>query len=254
MTVCSPSLRDQVAELVKVVVEHCNGRAKVIAADNSWPTRKAVDHAKQCSQIGADLLMLLPPDWAASTSTDCLVQHFNAVGEHIPTMIVTAFFTTMGPRPPGRQMEIIQALHEQCPNLVAVKDDVLGEAGNRMCMLVRDRWAVVSGGYMANHMLQVPYGVDGYLCLLMSFRPDLGWQYFDAVKRKDFAEAWRIIREVEWPLRDLMGTFSCSPNCVWHGISEAFGISGRHLPLPYYTLTEEEMERLSTGLKELNLL
>ena len=106
---------DQVAELVKVVVQHSNGRAKVIAADRSWATPKAVAFAEYCKEIGADLLMLLPPDWASSSETAQLVQHFNAVGEHLPTMIVTAFFSMGGPRPPGRQMEVLRALYEGRP-------------------------------------------------------------------------------------------------------------------------------------------
>ena len=245
---------DQVAELVRVVVEQSRGRARVIAADNSWATPKAAAFAEYCQGIGADLLMLLPPDWASSSTTDTLVEHFNAVGRHMPTMIVTAFFSHMGPRSQDRQLGVIRELYERCPDLVAVKDDLLGEAGMRMCMLVHDRWAVVSGGWMSNHTLQVPYGVDGYLCLIMSFRPDIAWRYFDAVKEGRYPEAWRVVREIEWPLRDLMGSFGVSLNSVWHGMSELFGISGRHLPLPYYTLTDEQMERLEQGLRDLDFL
>ena len=40
---------DQVAELARVVIEHNNGRAKVIAADKSWATPKAVSYAEYCS-------------------------------------------------------------------------------------------------------------------------------------------------------------------------------------------------------------
>ena len=245
---------DQVAELVRVVVEQSRGRARVIAADNSWATPKAAAFAEYCKGIGADLLMLLPPDWASSSTTDTLVEHFNAVGRHMPTMIVTAFFSHMGPRSPDRQLGVIRELYERCPDLVAVKDDLLGEAGMRMCMLVHDRWAVVSGGWMSNHTLQVPYGVDGYLCLIMSFRPDIAWRYFDAVREGRYPDAWRVVREIEWPLRDLMGSFGVSLNSVWHGMSELFGISGRHLPLPYYTLTDEQMERLEQGLRDLDFL
>ena len=245
---------DQIAELVKVVVEHSNGRAKVIAADNSWATPKAVAFAEYCKQIGADLLMLLPPDWAASSEPEQLVQHFNAVGEHMPTMIVTAYFTMMGARPAGRQMEVLRALYEGAPNLVAVKDDILGDAGNRMCMMVHDRWAVVSGGLMANHTLQVPYGVDGYLCLIMSYRPDIAWEYLNAVKAGDFETSWRMIREIEYPLRDLLTSFGVSMNSAWHGLSEVFGISGRYLPLPYYTLNDEQMEILAQGARDIGFL
>ncbi len=44
---------EEIAELVKVVVEQANGRAKVIAADNSWATPKAVSYAEYCRDLGA---------------------------------------------------------------------------------------------------------------------------------------------------------------------------------------------------------
>jgi dihydrodipicolinate synthase/N-acetylneuraminate lyase len=245
---------DEVAELAWVVVEHNRGRAKVIAADNSWATPKAVAYAQYCKQIGADLLMLLPPDWGASTTPDTLVDHFNAVGQHMPTMMVTAFFTMSGPRPLAGQLEVIRQLYERAPNQVAVKDDILGELGTNLCLMTHERWAVVSGGLMSNHTLQVPYGVDGYLCLLMSYKPEIAWQYFNAVQANDFQTAWRIIREIEKPLMKLLGRAEGGFNAAVHGMSELFGISGRHLPPPYHTMTDAEMEELADGLKGMGLL
>ena len=229
----------EVAEVAEVVVRHNRGRAKVITADRQWATPKAVSYAKYCKELGADLLMLLPPDWAASTTPESLVDHFNAVGRHMPTMLVTAFFKqsgVLGTRSPDFQMEVIRNLYERAPNQIAVKDDVLGEAGVNMCLLTHERWAIVSGGLMSNHMLQVPYGVDGYLCLLMSYKPEISWRYFNAVQKGDLPAAWRVIREIEKPLRSMMGTFEGGFNTVVHGMSELFGISGRHLrpPLPHH--------------------
>ena len=74
---------------------------------------------------------------------------------------------------------------------------MLGDFGTNLCLLTHERWAVVSGGLMSNHLLQLPYGVDGYLCLLMSYKPEIAWQYWNAVGERDFETAWRIIREIE---------------------------------------------------------
>ena len=244
---------DEVAEVARVVVEQTQGRAKVIAADNGWPTRKAVAYAEYCRQIGADLLMLLPPDWASSSTPRTLIQHFNAVGQHLPTMLVTAFFTQSG-RSESFQLETIRALYEGAPNLVAVKDDVLGNVGTNLCLITHQRWAVVSGGLMSNHMLQVPYGVDGYLCLLMSYRPEIAWQYWNAYQDGDFDTAWKIIREIEKPLMDCMSAVEGGFNAAVHGMAELFGINSRHLPLPYHTLSDEQMEQLAESLRKLKLL
>ncbi len=248
---------DEVARLAKVVVEHTRGRAKVIAADNIWPTRKAVAFAEYCKEIGADLLMLMPPDWGASTTCETIVQHFNAVGEHMPVMLVTAFFEqsgVFGARPGSFRMDVIRALLERVPNMVAIKDDVLGDFGFKLCTLAHDRWAIVSGGWMFNHTQQVPYGVDGYLALFMSYKPQIDWQYWNAIQTGDFDTAWKIIREIEMPVRDFIMSFEGGFNSAVHGMFELFGICGRHLPRPYHTLTDEQMEKLATFFKTMRWL
>lgn len=245
---------NEIAELAKVVVQHTAGRAKVIAADNMWGTRKAVEYARYCADIGADFLMLLPPDWAGQTTPETLVSHFNAVSEHIPTMLVTAFFLQGGGRSGSFRMDVIRALYEQVPGLIAVKDDVVGDFGIELCTLVHDRWAVVSGGLMKNHVLQVPFGVDGYLSLLMSFRPDISWQYWDHIQAGNYESAWKICREKEMPLVRYWNSGVGGFNPLVHGILELFGICGRYLPLPYHTLTDPQMERLKDFLISEGLL
>ena len=64
---------DDIAQITKVVVQHVNHRAFVVAADDSWWTGKLVEFAKYCADLGADMLMVKPPDWAASTTVDSLV-------------------------------------------------------------------------------------------------------------------------------------------------------------------------------------
>lgn len=249
---------EEVALLAKVVVEHAAGRTRVIAADNGWAINKAVAYGEYCAEIGADLLMLLPPDWASSTTPETVVTHFNAVSEHVPTMLVTAFFNQGGVfagRSAGFQLAVARALYEGVPGMVAVKDDILGDPGIELCMRTRDRWAVVSGGLMKNHALFVPYGVDGYLCLFMSFKPETAWQYFDAMKSGDFETAWRIIREIERPVMDLLqssgeGGF----NTAVHGLMELFGICQRYLRLPYHTMTDAQLEKLEDSIRRLGLL
>ena len=239
---------EEVALLAKVVIEHTAGRAKVIAADNGWATNKAVAYAEYCAEIGADILMLLPPDWAASTTPDTVVAHFNAAGAHMPLMLVTAFFTqsgVMGHRTEQFRMDVIGALYERTPALVAIKDDVCGEFGNELCAKTHDRWSFVSGGWMMNHFPTVPHGANGYLCTFMSFKPDVAWQYWNRLKAGDLEAAKLVVDEIETPLREHMTTaYVGGPNAVIHGMMELFGVCSRHLRLPYHTLTDDQLEKL----------
>ena len=49
-----------------------------------------MDLARFAAGAGADVLMVLPPDWDASTTPDMLAEHYGAVAAHIPVML-TAF-------------------------------------------------------------------------------------------------------------------------------------------------------------------
>ena len=244
---------DEVAELAKVVVRHTAGRAKVIAADNAWATGKAVAYAEYTREIGADLLMLLPPDWASSTTPDTLVDHFNAVGQHMPLMLVTAFFN-QGDRSDGFGKDVVRALYEKVPSMVAIKDDVLGDFGNWLCRFAHDRWAMVSGGLMKNHLAQVPYGVDGYLCAFMSFQPEIAWQYWKAIQACDLKEAGRIVCDVETPVWEHFESYTGGFNAVMHGIFQLKGICSGYLRPPYHTLPDEQLERLGAFLKAKGLM
>jgi 4-hydroxy-tetrahydrodipicolinate synthase len=245
---------DEVAELARTVVEHTAGRAKVIAADNMWATPKAVAYAEYCAEIGADLLMLLPPNWAGSTTPDSLVTHFAACGVHLPTMVVTAYFNQGAVPPVSACMDLIKRLHAQVPSVVAIKDDLLGELGVQICSSVRPEWAVVSGGLMRNHTFQVPWGVDGYLSMFMSFRPDIAWKYFEAIESGNYHGAWETMRQIEGPLRDYMGKSPGGFNAIVHGLSELYGVSGRYLRPPYTTLTDAQMDDLAGVCKDLGIL
>lgn len=79
----------EVAELTKFVVAQTAGRAMVVAADRIWWTGKDVEFAKYAREVGADMVMVLPPDWAGSCTEDTLVAHYAAVAEHMPVMFVT---------------------------------------------------------------------------------------------------------------------------------------------------------------------
>ncbi len=70
--------------------------AMVVAADRHSATGQSVAFAKYVREIGADVLMVLPPDWAASCTPRSFVEHYAAVAEQIPVMVVTGVFIPRG--------------------------------------------------------------------------------------------------------------------------------------------------------------
>ena len=80
---------EEIADVTRVVVEHADGRAMVIAADNAWWTGKAIDFARYAASIGADMLMLMPPNWGKSCTPQTFAEHYAAIAKEIPVMVVT---------------------------------------------------------------------------------------------------------------------------------------------------------------------
>ena len=240
---------DEMAAVTRVVVEQTAGRAAVVAADRIWWTGKTVEFARYTAEVGADLLMVLPPDWAQSCTADTLVEHYAAVAAEIPVMVVTNVFG----RSPAVGLEVLERLRDGVPGVIAIKDDLVGSFARRMALLVHGHWAVISGGQKENHFDLVHYGCDGYLSTLVAFAPHITNVYWQAVQAEDWEGAGRVIREYDMPffeaILDMPGGF----DAALHGIYELFGISQRWRRPPYHSLSDEEMERLAQLLSDLNL-
>ena len=121
-----------VAELTKMVVEETAGRAMVVAADRDWWTGEAVEFAKYAREVGADVLMAKPPIWGGSATKETFVEHFAALAEHIPVMVVTNVFSPS----PELGLATIERLRDEVDGIVAIKDDLGGEFVRKMCVLV----------------------------------------------------------------------------------------------------------------------
>lgn len=246
------ALSDQeIGDITRITVEHVRGRAMVIAADRHYNTGQAVAFAEYCREIGADLLMVMPPDWAQSCTPETLAAHYSVIAEHMPVMIVTNVFI---PRGEGFGLRTLEKTLEGSPNVVAIKDDMCGAFARKMALKVHDRCAVIAGGQKQNHLNTHPYGCAGYLSTFISFRPDIARRYWAAIQAGDIDAAAAVIRDFDFPFFELISGLTGGFDAGMHGILELFGICGRWRRSPYYTLSEEEMDQLRAGLHDRGIL
>ena len=235
-------LTDQeVGEVTKVVAEHTAGRALVVAADRIWWTGKEVEFAQYARSVGADVLMVLPPDWAASCTVKSLVDHYAAVAEHIPVMVVTNVFA----RSHDLGLEVMKVLRDEVDNVVAVKDDLVGTFARRLALLVHEKMAMLSGGTKEHHLNVFPYGCDGSFSTFIHFKPSVMREYWQAIEARDLNRAMGVIREYEMPVCNFWAGLSGGVNAGIYGTFELFGYVERWRRPPYHSLTDEEMERLA---------
>ena len=83
-----------------------------VAADKAWGTPKCVEFARHAGGLGADVLMVSPPDWGRSGTPDTFARHFDEVSRHIPVMLVTGAFL---PRGEAAALAVMRATLEQAP-------------------------------------------------------------------------------------------------------------------------------------------
>ena len=245
-------LTDQeIAEVTRVVSEQAAGRAMVVAAERNWGTPKVVEFAKYAKQVGAGVLMVMPPDWAGACTPTTLVDHYAAVAAELPVMIITATFV---PRGEAFGLETLKRVRDEVPGVMAIKDDWCGEFGRKMSLLVHDHWAVFSGGQKQNHLNLHPFGCDGYLSTFITFKPQVSHDYWKAIQADDMSRAVEIIRTCDMPLFDFIQPRQGGFDAWFHGLYEVYGLCGRWRRPPYYSLSDAEMEELEDFLKKSGLL
>lgn len=241
----------EIAEVTRVTVDHTAGRALVVAADRYYNTQKAVAFAHHVRELGADVLMVMPPDWGHSATPESLCEHYRAVAQVMPVMLVTNVFV---PRGADFGLRTLSLLLEEKIDIVAVKDDFCGLFARKMALLVNGQWAVFSGGQKTNHMDIMPYGCDGYLSTYMKFKPSVAKRYWEAVCRMDLPAARTVIRDCDMPYFDLISSLPGGFNAGLHGALELFGVAQRWRRKPYYSLDDEQMERLADFFRGKSLL
>jgi 4-hydroxy-tetrahydrodipicolinate synthase len=242
---------DDIAAVTRTTVEHTNRRAMVVAADRHYNTRQAVAFAKYCRDIGVDVLMVMPPDWAGSCTPETLAAHYAAVAEQIPLMLVTNVFGVHGTAFGLRTLECTLSATR---NVVAIKDDICGPFARKMALMVHDHWAIMSGGQKQNHLDVHPYGCDGYLSTFITFKPEIARRYWSAIERSDIPAAARVIRDFDLPFFELVGGVNGGFDAGIHAVLELFGICQRWRRPPYYSLNDAETEHVAEALRKIGLL
>lgn len=245
-------LSDQeVFDLTRVVIEQTAGRALVVAADRGWATGQAVAFARAVREMGADMLMSMPPGWGDSCTPRTLAEHYRAVAAQIPVMVVTNVFI---PRGMAFGLETLRIARDEVENVVAIKDDWCNEFARKMSLLVYDRWAVISGGQKQYHLDLLPYGCDGYLSTFLAFAPHIAHSYWKAVESRDMSTASRIIHEYDLPFFDFALAMPGGFDAAIHGALELFGVANRWRRAPYDSLSDSDMSRLADFFRSKGLL
>lgn len=230
----------EIGAVTRTVVQRTAGRALVIAADRQWATAQTVAFGREAREIGADMLMVLPPNWGNSVTPETLVEHYAAVAAEIPVMVVTNLF-----RAPHHALGLrtLELACERVPGILALKEDVGDEFARKACLRIAQDWAVIAAREELFLDLRL-LGAVGYMTPFVFVRPDLVRQTWQAIGTGRWDEVARFLTEHDHPFRDHVNRLPGGHNAGLMGAFELKGISGRWRRKPYHSLTDAELQTL----------
>jgi len=228
---------NEIAKITEAVVRQVRKRVVVIAATGRWWTGQCVEFADYSRNLGVDILMSLPPDWAQFNNNNELIEHYKSIASKIPVMLVTSMGSRALPIP------VISELIQKETRIVAVKDDVCGKYGRKIAGVINEKIAILSGGLKENYLDIMPYKVNGYISVYIRFKPEIAHNFWNAVNNHDINEAVRIIQKYEQPfIEELSQKTGLDNDAVIHASMEIYGVCKRWRRMPYKNANENQME------------
>ncbi len=241
---------NEVAELTSFTVKETAGRAMVIACGKQAWQGETLRFAQYCKEIGADLFIPVPPDWAQSGDPVLLADFYEAAARVMPVMALSALMSNRGV--PLSTFQLL--LDRKVENFMGVKDDTPSPYGRRLAALLDGNYAFMSGGRMENHLDVAPYKVDGYLSIFERFAPKPEREYWKAFTAGDMTACARVLEAYEVPFMNLTASIPLHFDAMIHGMMELVGLCERWRRLPYSVATDEQMEKLRAFMTEKGLL
>lgn len=227
--------------LMRVAVEHADGRIPVIAGTGANSTREAIDLSVHAKAAGVDACLSVAPYYNKPTQ-EGLYQHFKAIAEAVdmPHILYNV---------PGRTVADIANSTvlrlAQIPNVVGIKD-ATGDMGRGTDLLrcVPDGFAVYSGDDVSALALML-LGGHGVISVTANVAPRLMHEMCAAVMADDFQTARQINNRLLRLHTDLFVEANPIP-VKWAVARMGLIGSGIRLPLTalsgqYHPMVEEAM-------------
>lgn len=190
----SPTLsHEEHDRVVKLTVEHVNGRAPVIAGTGSNSTREAISLSQHAQQAGANALLLVTPYYNKPTQ-EGMYRHFRAIAESVN--IPCILYNIKGRTAVNLETDTLVRLMDDCSNIVGVKE-ASGDINQMRDVIARRRegFCVLSG----DDNLTVPLikeGGDGVISVASNFIPAQMSRLVKLALEGNFADAEALEKEL----------------------------------------------------------
>ena len=223
---------DELTELTRALVNQSNQRSMTVAANKFWGTKKTMDYARFCSEIGIDLLMVFPGMILRQLSARELSVYYKEVAKIIPVMIVGC-----------PEHALLDELTNE-PQICCFKEDGTVEYAFETMKRYGDTWTFMSGGGLWRNYTHWMLGCHAFMSLWCTLLPEINSAYLKAMKGNDMKTACDIIINLDVPVFDIGTDMRGGWESVWRGIFEILGYAKRYMRSPLPTLSDSDMEKV----------
>ena len=239
--------RDEHNELVRVTVNACRGRMKVIVGVGGNNTVSALRKAENAAAVGADGILMVTP-YYNKTSQKGLVEHFSYVADRVDIPMI--LYNVPSRTGIGIQAETYKVLSEH-PNINGVK-----EASGDFTLIARTRalcgedlhfWS----GNDDNTVPMMAMGALGVISVLSNIAPTVVSSICSQCLAGNFSGA-AALSFMYTPL--ISALFSETNPMPVKAAMELLGTDSGTLRLPLTRISEAHLAELKQRLSELSML
>ena len=239
----------EICDLTGMTIKYACKRAVIAASTGRWNTKQSVEFALSVREIGADILQVITTQWYPSSSTiKDVVQHHAEIAKCMPVMVNTGCLRFYGF---DEGLKIACRLLEAVDGIIAAKLDAEAEFDAKVTKLAREKWVVFMGGQKSNHLAMLPHGCHGYLSTFITFNPGIAHRYWQAVQSKNMTEAQEITEKIDRPFFNYITSMQGGFDAALHGIMEIYGLAERWRRKPFYSISDDELEKIRNFLNTL---
>lgn len=235
---------DEHDEVIRLAVEHVNGRAKVLGGAGSNSTREALRLHKYCEKIGTDAALHITPYYIKPTQ-EGLYEHFKAIADSCGLPVV--LYNVPGRTGVNLLPETVARLASHT-NIIGIKEasGSLTQA-TEIIRSTPDDFYLYSGEDALTYSLYA-LGAKGAISVTCNVEPKRCSDQYLAIQENDYAKA----KEIHYQLFDLHQAmfFETNPIPVKAALS-MMGLIAEEYRLPMTKMSEGNRERLKKVLKDL---
>jgi 4-hydroxy-tetrahydrodipicolinate synthase len=234
--------------VIRITIEQVKKRVPVIAGTGSNSTQEAIMLTQQAASAGADASLQVSPYYNRPTQKG-LYEHFKAIAQSVKIPII--LYNIAGRTGVNIEPETIARLAQDCKNIVAVKEASGSlDQMSRIKQLCPKEFDLISG----DDGLTLPVlsiGGIGIISVVANIVPAEVAGLVSAFTKGDFKKA----KELHYKLLPLIKAVFLETNPI--PIKTAMGLlgmCGSELRLPMCSMSEDNLEKLKTALRDYGLL